>query len=152
MATGCQGRVRLCRFREVTGSLPSFAPLLWLVATASLFTGSRLSAATVEARRAEETLVLKGDQTGSVIRIAPDYLPATWSVATSIFAKGKPKFELPADYYVRADGDGWWSVARRHAPCVYEWTGAGKDGRWENAANWSPSGVPGRADTIRLAK
>ena len=152
MATGCQGRVRLCRFREVTGILPSFAPLLWLVATASLFTGSRLSAATVEARRAEETLVLKGDQTGSVIRIAPDYLPATWSVATSIFAKGKPKFALPPDYYVRADGDGWWSVARRHAPCVYEWTGAGKDGRWENAANWSPSGVPGRADTIRLAK
>lgn len=136
----------------MTGSLPSVAQLLRLLAAASLFAVPRLTAATVEARRAEEVLLLKGDQTGNVIRIAPEYLPATWSVATSIFAKGKPKFVLPPDYHVRADGDGWWSVARRHAPCAYEWTGAGKNGKWENAANWNPNGVPGRSDSVRLDK
>lgn len=109
-----------------------------------------LLSTTVEAVRAEEPLILKGDQTGSTIKIAHDYLPVTWNVATSIYANGSPQFALPNDYRVKAEGDGWWAVARIHKPTVYEWTGSFGDGRWETPGNWRPKGVPGRLDTIRL--
>lgn len=126
------------------------------------FAGTRLSLAmTVEAKDARELLVLDGDQSANVIRIAPGYLPESYSVATAIYAKGKPKFVLPPFYRVASDGDGWWTVARRRTPQVFEWTGAGKDGKWDAAVNWRVSGlssqvkntlVPSRLDTVKLVK
>ena len=109
-------------------------------------------AADIVAETCSETLVLKGDQTGSTIKIARDYLPAKWKVATSIYAKGKPKFVLPDDYRVKADGDGWWTVFRRDVVRSYAWTGGGGDAKWETCANWKPHGVPGRLDTVKLCK
>ncbi len=110
------------------------------------------AAADIIAEKCSEALILKGDQTGKTIRISPDYLPARWREATSIYAKGRPKFDCPAGLGVRSDGDGWWTVFRRDAARSYVWTGGGGDGKWETCANWKPDGVPGRLDTVKLCK
>ena len=107
-------------------------------------------AATHEAKRANELLILSGDKSGDVIRVAPDYLPPGAKWATAIYAKGKPKFVLPAGLRVQDDGEGWWTVYRKPIAQTFEWTGAGGNAKWENANNWQPNGVPGRLDTIKL--
>ena len=107
-------------------------------------------AATHEAKRANELLILSGDKSGDVIKIAPDYLPPGAKWATAIYAKGKPKFALPTGLKVQDDGEGWWTVYRKPIARTFEWTGAGGNAKWENANNWQPNGVPGRLDTIKL--
>jgi len=83
-----------------------------------------LLSTTVEAVRAEEPLILKGDQTGSTIKIAHDYLPVTWNVATSIYANGSPQFALPDDYRLYPGHEEATTVERekRLNPINYEGT------------------------------
>lgn len=135
-----------------------------LVVAASLFfwVACQCNAAAVEALRAEELLILEGDQTGKEIRVAPDYLPASAKYATAIYAKGKPKFILPTGLRVQNDGEGWWTIYRNREPRVFEWTGEGKNDKWENPENWVTGNgergrgmntlVPSRIDTIKLTK
>ena len=78
-----------------------------VVSTAALAL-SCAGAADIVAKKCCEALVLKGDQTGNTIRVSPGYLPARWREATSICAKGRPKFDCPSEFGVRSDGDGWW--------------------------------------------
>ena len=132
-----------------------------MIGVGVLFAGTKMSlAATYAARDARQLLVLAGDQTGNVIRIPAGYLPESYDFATAIYATGRPKFALPPFYRVASDGNGWWTVARRRTAAVFDWVGAG-DGKWDDAANWRVAGsaspsrnlfVPGRLDTIRLAK
>lgn len=117
----------------------------------------RAGASVAVARQAEELLALEGDQTGTVIKIAPGYLPERWNEAVAIYAKGKPSFACPANLGVRSAGDGWWEVFRREMPHVFTWTGEGGDARWGNPRNWTCDNaaranvlVPGRLDTVRL--
>ena len=132
-----------------------------MIGVGVLFAGTKMSlAATVEAQDARELLILDGDQSGNVIRIAPGYLPESYSVATAIYAKGKPKFVLPPFYRVASDGDGWWTVGRRREPAIFTWTGNAGDNKWDSQNNWamgntasrSPFPVPDRLDTIKLTK
>ena len=122
-----------------------------VVSTAALAL-SCAGAADIVAKNCCEALVLKGDQTGNTIRVSPGYLPARWREATSICAKGRPKFDCPSEFGVRSDGDGWWTVFRRDVARSYAWTGGGGDAKWETCANWKPHGVPGRLDTVKLCK
>ena len=108
------------------------------------------TAAVHEAKSARELLVLEGNQTGHTIKVAEGYLPESYNVATAIYAKGKPKFVLPAGLRVQDDGEGWWTVYRKPIAQTFEWTGGGGNAKWENAKNWRPNGVPGRLDTIKL--
>ena len=98
---------------------------------------ARAGASVAVARQAEELLALEGDQTGTVIKIAPGYLPERWNEAVAIYVKGKPSFACPANLGVRSAGDGWWEVFRREMPHVFTWTGEGGDARWGNPRNWT---------------
>ncbi len=125
---------------------------IWGIALAAGTFALAASAATYDAKDCSTPLVLKGDQSGNTIRVAAGFLPARWSAATAIYAQGKPKFSLPPDLRVRADGDNWWEVYRKEEPRVFVWTGHGGNAKWGNVRNWSPMGVPDRLDSVKFTE